>query len=60
MGHCKWDAGVLEWEIFNNKWLIIQSDLHLMFDTKFDARWEKAKSLSHIDMRSYMHQSGTA
>ena len=60
MGHCKWESGELEWEIFNNKWLVIQTDLSLMFDTKFDDKWEKAKDLSLIDMRSYMRQSGTA
>ncbi len=60
MGHCKWNSGELEWEIFNNKWLVIQTDLNLMFETKFDDKWEKAKNLSNIDMRSYMRQSGTA
>ncbi|MBR5598983.1 MAG: YqgE/AlgH family protein, partial [Alphaproteobacteria bacterium] len=60
MGHCKWDSGVLEWEIFNNKWLIVKSDLELLFDTSFEEKWEKAKTSSLIDMRSYMRQSGTA
>ncbi|MBQ8751354.1 MAG: YqgE/AlgH family protein [Alphaproteobacteria bacterium] len=60
MGHCKWDKGELEWEIFNNKWLIIDTNTDLMFDTKFEEKWEKAKSLSSIDMKAYIKQSGTA
>lgn len=60
MGHCKWDKGELEWEIFNNKWLIIDTNINLMFDTKFEDKWEKAKSLSSIDMKAYIKQSGTA
>ena len=60
MGHCKWEAGELEWEIFNNKWLIVNSDLNLMFDTNYQERWEKAKNKSQIDMKSYIRQSGTA
>ncbi|MBR5154231.1 MAG: YqgE/AlgH family protein [Alphaproteobacteria bacterium] len=60
MGHCKWEPGELEWELFNNKWLIVKSDVDLMFHTSLSKRWEKAKELSSIDMRSYIRQSGTA
>ena len=60
MGHCKWEAGQLEWEIFNNKWLIINTDTSLMFDTDYKDRWEKARDKSQIDMKSYIRQSGTA
>jgi putative transcriptional regulator len=60
MGHCKWEAGQLEWEIFNNKWLIINSDLNLMFDTNYNERWQRAKDKSQIDMKSYIRHSGTA
>lgn len=60
MGHCKWEPGELEWEIFNNKWLIVKSDINLIFDTKFEDRWEKAKLSSTIDMKAYIKQSGTA
>ena len=60
MGHCKWEPGELEWELFNNKWLIVKSDVDLMFKTALQDRWEKAKLSSSIDMRSYIRQSGTA
>ena len=60
MGHCKWEPGQLEWEIFNNKWLIIKSDINLIFDTNYDQRWEKAKQASLIDMKAYIRHSGTA
>lgn len=60
MGHCKWEQGELEWEIFNNNWLIINPNIELMFDTKFEDRWEKAKLSSSIDMKAYIRQSGTA
>ena len=60
MGHCKWEPGQLEWEIFNNKWLIIKSDINLIFDTNYEQRWEKAKKASSIDMKAYIRHSGTA
>ncbi len=60
MGHCKWEPGELEWEIFNNKWLIVKSNIELMFDTNFEDKWEKAKLSSTIDMKAYIRQSGTA
>ncbi len=51
MGHCVWHRGQLEWEIFNNRWLIIPSDIKLMFDTDFHERWEKAKIASGFDIK---------
>lgn len=48
MGHCVWHRGELEWELFNNQWLIIPSSPKLMFDTKFEDRWELAKQQSGV------------
>ena len=42
MGHCEWHRGELEWEIFNNQWLIIPSSIDIMFDTALENRWQKA------------------
>ncbi|MCM1324254.1 MAG: YqgE/AlgH family protein [Acetobacter sp.] len=48
MGHCVWHRGELEWEIFNNQWLIIPASPKLMFDTKFEDRWEQGKKDSGV------------
>lgn len=60
MGHCLWHRGELEWEIFNNQWLIIPSNLEMMFDTSFEQRWEKAKEVSGVDLGRYIPYIGLA
>lgn len=60
MGHCAWLKGELEWELFNNKWLIIPCNPDLMFDTKLDNRWEKAIQNSGIKRETYIHNTGLA
>lgn len=60
MGHCLWRRGELEWEIFNNQWLVVPSDLELIFDTKFEERWAKARRASGVDWTTYMPQIGLA
>lgn len=54
MGHCLWHRGELEWEIFNNQWLIIPGSLKLMFDTNFADRWELAKKESGVYKGTYI------
>lgn len=60
MGHCVWHRGELEWEIFNNQWLIIPSNVELLFNTKFEDRWEKAKLDSGLNLGTYVSQIGMA
>lgn len=60
MGHCVWKRGELEWEIFNNRWLIVPADTKLMFDTKFEDRWEQAKLASGLNLGSYIPHIGLA
>ncbi len=60
MGHCLWHRGELEWEIFNNQWLIIPGKTELIFDTKFEDRWEKAMTASGVNMATYLPQIGLA
>lgn len=60
MGHCVWHKGELEWEIFNNQWLIIPSSSKLMFDTKFEDRWELAKKESGVYQGAFIPQIGLA
>ena len=49
MGHCEWHRGELEWEIFNNQWLIVPSSIEIMFDTELTERWLKAKKMSGVN-----------
>lgn len=60
MGHCVWHRGELEWEIFNNQWLIVQGNPELIFDTKFEERWEKAMLASGLNLATYLPQIGLA
>ena len=60
MGHCLWRRGELEWEIFNNQWLIVPGNPELMFDTKFEDRWEKAIQASGLNLATYLPQIGLA
>jgi len=60
MGHCEWHRGELEWEIFNNQWLIIPSSIEIMFDTAFEERWARAKALSGFDERLAISYVGLA
>jgi putative transcriptional regulator len=50
----------LEWEIFNNQWLIIPADLELMFDTSLDERWNKALTYSGVNMATLIPNIGLA
>lgn len=60
MGHCVWKRGELEWEIFNNEWLIVPGDPKLIFDTRFEDRWEQAKKASGINLGGYIPHIGLA
>ena len=60
MGHCVWHRGELEWQIFNNQWLIIPSDLRIMFDTSLEERWLKAKEMSGVSLETFIPQIGLA
>ncbi|MBO5285113.1 MAG: YqgE/AlgH family protein [Alphaproteobacteria bacterium] len=60
MGHCAWNRGELEWEIFNNKWLVVPTNLELMFETDFSERWAKAAASSGVNLKTYMPQIGLA
>lgn len=60
MGHCVWHRGELEWEIFNNQWLIIPANLELMFDTSLDERWKKAMSDSGVNIATLIPHIGLA
>ena len=60
MGHCLWHRGELEWEIFNNQWLIVPADERMMFDTALDYRWQKACEMSGLELKTMIPQIGLA
>lgn len=60
MGHCKWNRGELEWEIFNNQWLIIPCSEELLFETKFQDRWEQAHNFGMASFTNCLPQIGLA
>ena len=54
MGHCLWKRGELEWEIFNNRWLIVPSNLEILFDVASADRWNEAMKASGVEMRGFI------
>ena len=60
MGHCVWHRGELEWEIFNNQWLIVPGDEAMMFDTALENRWQKAYEMSGVHLGTFIGQIGLA
>ncbi len=60
MGHFLWNHGELEWEIYNNRWLIINADYKLIFETNYADRWQTFKDKSGIDLHSYIQKTGQA
>ncbi len=54
MGHCLWKRGELEWEIFNNKWLIVPSNLDILFEVASSERWSEAMKASGVEMRGFI------
>ena len=54
MGHCLWKRGELEWEIFNNKWLIVPSNLNILFDVVSSERWNEAMKASGVEMSGFI------
>ncbi|MBQ2884768.1 MAG: YqgE/AlgH family protein [Alphaproteobacteria bacterium] len=54
MGHCLWKRGELEWEIFNNKWLIVPSNLEILFDVASSERWNEAMKASGVEMGGFI------
>lgn len=60
MGHCLWHRGQLEWEIFNNQWLIVPADEQMMFDIALEKRWQFACNMSGVELKTMIPQIGLA
>ena len=68
LGHSGWAPGQLDREMQDNAWLVVDGNAGLVFDSDFDAKWQRALDLlggksgpsGHFDLASYSHQTGRA
>src|SRR5471030_3452685 len=68
LGHSLWGSGQLDREMQDNAWLVVDGNPGLVFDSDFDAKWQRALDLlsgksgpsGHFDLASYSHQTGRA
>jgi putative transcriptional regulator len=68
LGHSGWAPGQLDQEMQDNAWLVVDGDADLVFDTNFEAKWQRALDRlggkgaigRRFDLASYSHQTGRA
>ncbi len=68
LGHAGWAPGQLDREMQDNAWLVVDADAALVFDTDFDAKWQRALNRlggkggpgGKFDLASFSHQAGRA
>ncbi len=67
LGHSGWAPGQLDREMQDNAWLVVDANPSLVFDSDFDAKWQRALDLlgkagggGKFDLASYSHQTGRA
>jgi putative transcriptional regulator len=68
LGHSRWAPGQLDREMQDNAWLVVDGNAGLVFDSDFEAKWQRALDLlsgksgpsGHFDLASYSHQTGRA
>jgi len=68
LGHSGWAPGQLDREMQDNAWLVVDADAALVFDTDFDAKWQRALDRlgskgglgGKFDLASFSHQAGRA
>ena len=68
LGHSGWAPGQLDREMQDNAWLVVDADAALVFDTDFDAKWQRALDWlggkggpgGKFDLASFSHQAGRA
>ena len=68
LGHSGWSPGQLDREMQDNAWLVVDADAALVFDTDFDAKWQRALDRlggkggpgGKFDLASFSHQAGRA
>ena len=68
LGHSGWSPGQLDREMQDNAWLVVDADQALVFDTNFEAKWQRALDRlggknapgGRFDLASFSHQTGRA
>ena len=60
LGYTGWDAGQLDAEMQANGWLSVTADAALIFDSDFDAKWQRALGKLGIDLTMLSTDAGHA
>jgi len=60
LGYAGWGEGQIEDEILANGWIHCDADAHLLFETKYDARWQTAIAKLGADISGLSAEAGRA
>jgi putative transcriptional regulator len=60
LGYAGWAPGQLDAEMQANGWLSVSADADLVFDTDFDAKWQRALAKLGIDLTMLSTDAGHA
>ena len=58
LGYSYWEPKQLEFEIFNNDWLVIEANRKLLFNTPDEDKWQRAMDESGINLASFINITG--
>lgn len=60
MGYAGWNPQQLEYEIVDNRWLVVPSNPEIMFNTPDEFKWERAIDEAGIDFSRFINATGHA
>ena len=60
LGYAGWEPKQLEYELMDNRWLVVPSDKDLIFNTPDEFKWEKAMDEANIDLSRMIMRTGDA
>ncbi len=60
LGYAGWGAGQLEAELAGNSWLSTPADMHVVFETPVEQRWQAAARLIGVDLSLLSGDTGHA
>lgn len=60
LGYAGWGAGQLERELIENSWLSGPADARIIFETRYEKRWEEAAKLLGININQLTGEIGHA
>ncbi|MHB8424272.1 MAG: YqgE/AlgH family protein [Gammaproteobacteria bacterium] len=60
LGYAGWGAGQLEAELASNSWLSTPADMHIVFETSVEQRWQAAARLIGVDLSLLSGDTGHA